>query len=94
MFYTNPGFIYILIAIMLFSVYYGIEKSHGNISNSAKSMLCMWSISSFLIVSIILGIKKQNDMYPETVNTSYILLMYSLCIGTLLSSSFIINYAS
>ena len=39
MIYTNPGFIYIILAILLCSVYYGVELANGGLGGTAKSII-------------------------------------------------------
>lgn len=89
--YTNPGFIYIILAILLCSVYFGIEKANGNIQRTSKSILSSWSICSLFILSVILAIKKAYDDGKAT--TKHISIMYGICIGSLISSSCIIYLA-
>jgi len=89
--YTNPGFIYIILAILLGSVYFGIEKANSNIGITAKSILFSWSICSLFILSVILAIKKAYDDGKAT--TKHISIMYAICIGSLISSSSIIYLA-
>jgi hypothetical protein len=90
MIYTKPGFIYILIATLLCCCYYGIELSNGPLVNITKSFLACWLITSLIIASIIFGIKKVQETKPELITLKYIMLMYGLSFGTLLSSSLII----
>lgn len=94
MIYTNPGFIYLLVAILLCCIYYGIEMSNGALTNSTKSLLSSWSICSLIVASIILGIKHTEKNKPELVTPKYIMLMYGLSIGTITSSLIIISLAS
>lgn len=94
MIYTNPGFIYILLALLFCCIYYGVEMSNGGIHGTAKSILSSWCITSLIIMSIILGIKKIQSNKPELITLKHIMIMYGLSIGTLLSSSFIIFMAS
>ena len=75
MIYTNPGFIYILIAILLYCCYYGIEMSNGGLTNSSKSFLCSWSIVSLLVASIILGIKHKQKKNPELITSIFFLMI-------------------
>ena len=89
--YTNPGFIYIILAILLCSVYFGIEKANGNIKGTVKSIIFSWFISSLFILSVILAIKKAYDDGKAT--TKHIFIMYAICIGSLISSSSIIYLA-
>lgn len=91
MIYTSPGFIYILLAILLCSIYYGVEMANGGLKGTGKSILSSWCVSSFLILSIILGIKKGQDQGKTTAK--HIMIMYGLLIGTLASSSSIIYLA-
>lgn len=90
--YTNPGFIYIILAILLCSVYFGVEKANGGfVGRTATSILFSWMFCSLFILSIILAIKKAQDDGETT--TKHILFMYGICIGTLISSSSIIYLA-
>jgi hypothetical protein len=85
MIYTNPGFIYILLAILLCSIYYGIEMSKGEIDFAGKAILSSWCITSLLVMSIILGVKRAQE--EGLTHSQHIIIMYTLSIGTLLSSS-------
>lgn len=89
--YTNPGFIYIILAILLCSVYYGIEKANNNIETTAKGILFSWSICSLFILSVILAIKKAYDDGKATAK--HISIMYGICIGSLISSSCLVYMA-
>lgn len=93
MFYTNPGFIYIILAILLCSIYYGIEISNGGLKRTGKSILISWVLSSFVILSIFLAIKKAKDKGNPKVTTKHITIMYGVLISSLISSSYIIYLA-
>ena len=91
MVFTNPGFIYIILAILLCSVYYGIELANGGVNKTAKSILSSWCICSLFILSIILAIKKAHENGKATAK--HIAIMYAILIGSLVSSSCVIYMA-
>lgn len=91
MIYTNPGFIYIILAILLCCIYYGIEMANGGLKSTGKTILSCWSICSLVILSVILAIKKASDEGKATAKN--IATMYGILIGSLLSSSCIIYMA-
>jgi hypothetical protein len=91
MIYTNPGFIYIILAILLCSVYYGVELANGGLGGTAKSIIASWCICSLFILSIILAIKKARDDGKATAK--HVAIMYGILIGSLVSSSCIIYMA-
>lgn len=90
--YTNPGFIYIILALLMCSIYYGVEKANGHLEKTSKSILCSWSITSLIILAIILAIKKEQT--ENKASTKLIVFMYTILIGSLLSSSLIIYLAA
>jgi hypothetical protein len=94
MIYTNPGFIYILLALLLCCIYYGIEMSTGGLHGTAKCILSSWCVTSLIILSIILGIKKIQSKKPELITSKHIMIMYGLSAGTLLCSFSIISMAA
>jgi hypothetical protein len=85
---TNPGFIYIILAIILCAIYYGLEMSSGGVDFTAKSIICSWSIISLFVMSIMLGISKAEEQGISS--SKYTALMYGLSLGTLSLSSVII----
>lgn len=89
--FTNPGFIYIILAILLCSIYYGLEMSNGGIDFTGKSILSSWSITSLLVMSIILGVK--NAQEQGLTQSKHIILMYILSLGTLSISSLFIFFS-
>jgi hypothetical protein len=86
--YTNPGFIYIILAIFLCSVYYGILLANGGVNKNEMSVMSCWCICSILCLAIILGIKKAQD--DNLTTSKHIIIMYSILIGSLISSSCLI----
>ena len=97
--YTNPGLIYIILAILLCSIYYGLEISNGGIGFTGKTVLSCWSIISLLAVSIILGYKAVKDaedaanIPDELKKIKSLMPMYLISIGTLSISSLCIYSA-
>jgi hypothetical protein len=89
--YTHPGFIYILLAVLLCSIYYGLEMSNGGINFMGKSILSSWSITSLLVMSIIFGVKSAQEQ--GLTQNKHIIIMYILSIGTLSASSLCIYSA-
>lgn len=85
---TQPGFIYILLALVLCIIYYGLEMSDGGFSTIGKSVACSWSIISLFVMSIMLAITKAEE--KGLGSPKYTALMYGLSLGTLVSSSVII----
>ena len=83
--YTNPGFIYILLAVLLCCIYYGLEMSNGGLNFTGKSILLSWSITSLLVMSIIFGVK--NAQEQGLTQNKHIIIMYVLSFGTLSASS-------
>lgn len=92
MIYTNPGFIYILLALLLCCIYYGVEMSNEGLQGTGKSILSSWCVTSLIILAIILAIKKAQDNGKTT--SKHIMIMYGLSIGTIVSSCLIIMSAS
>lgn len=86
--YTNLGFIYIILAILLCSVYYGILLANGGVNGMEMAIMCCWCICSLFCLAIILGIKKAQD--DNLTTTKHIIIMYTVFIGTLISSSCLI----
>jgi len=89
--YTNPGFIYILLAILLCCVYYGLEMSNGGLDSTKKSILSSWCITSLLVMSIIFGVKHAQEQ--GLAQSKHIIIMYILSVGTLSASSLCIYIA-
>lgn len=89
--YTHPGFIYILLAVLLCSIYYGLEMSNGGLNFMGKSILSSWCITSLLVMSIIFGVK--NAQEQGLTQNKHIIIMYILSIGTLSTSSLCIYSA-
>ena len=89
--YTHPGFIYILLAILLCSIYYGLEMSNGGLNFTGKSILSSWSITSLLVMSIIFGVK--NAQEQGLTQSKHIIIMYTLSFVTLSASSLCIYSA-
>ena len=89
--FTNPGFIYILLAILLCSVYYGLEMANGGLDFTKKSILFGWCITSLLVMSIIFGVKNAEEQ--GLTQAKHIIIMYILSVGTLSTSSFFIYFA-
>lgn len=89
--YTNPGFIYIILAVLLCSVYYGILLANGGVNGTEMSIMCCWCICSIFSLAIILGIKKAQD--DNLTTTKHTVIMYSIFLGTLISSSCLIYLA-
>lgn len=97
--YTHPGFIYIILAILLCSVYYGLEMSNGGLGFTSKTILCSWSIISLLVMSIIFGYKAAKDaedasgIPDELKKVKSLIPMYLISVGTLSISSLCIYSA-
>ena len=92
--YNILGFIYILLALLLCCIYYGVEMSNGGIDGFGKSILSSWCITSLLVMSIILGIKRVQEKKPDLITAKHIMIIYGLSIGTLVCSSSSIMMAS
>jgi hypothetical protein len=89
--YTHIGFIYIILAILLCSIYYGLEMSNGGINFTKKSILSSWCITSLLVMSIIFGVKNAEEQ--GLTQSKHIIIMYILSLSTLCSSSLFIYFA-
>jgi hypothetical protein len=89
--YTHPGAIYIILAILLCSIYYGLESANGGLGFTGKVVLFSWCIISLLVLSIIMGYKAAKDLdelLPEEQQQIKSLMpMYLLSGGTLALSS-------
>jgi hypothetical protein len=83
--FIHPGFIYILLSILLCAVYYGLEISNGGLNFTGKTVLSSWSIISLLVMSIIFGVKHAQEQ--GLTQSKHIVIMYVLSIGTLSASS-------
>jgi hypothetical protein len=68
--------------------------SNGGIHGTVKSVLSSWCVTSLIIMSIILGIKKIQSKNPELITSKHIMIMYGLSAGTLLCSLSIISMAA
>ena len=89
--YTHPGFLYIILAILLCSIYYGLEMSNGGLNFTGKSILSSWCITSLLVMSIIFGVKNAEEQ--GLTQSKHIIIMYVLSLSTLCSSSLFIYFA-
>ena len=88
-----------MLALLLCSVYYGLEMSNGGLGMTAKTILCSWSIISLLVMSIIFGYKAAKDA-EDAAGIPYALQkvkslipMYLISVGTLSISSLCIYSA-
>lgn len=55
--YLQPYLWYLLCAMFLCILYFGIEKSHGKLGFTSKAVLCSWCIISLAITSGLFGIQ-------------------------------------
>ena len=98
--YTHPGFIYIILAILLCSIYYGLEMSNGGLGFTGKAVICSWSVISLLVMSIIIGYKAAKDaedalgIPDEQKKIKSLMPMYLMSIGTLSISSLCVYSAN
>jgi hypothetical protein len=90
----NLGTVYIFLAILMCSIYYGIQLENGGLQGAEIGVLISWIISSFLVASIIFGVLKTETEHPEKITSTEIALMYGLSIGTIISSSLTIFIVS
>jgi hypothetical protein len=89
---TNPAVLYGGCATLMFSSYLGIEGVNKKISgNGTKSVIFLWSIISLIIISVISGIHTSEDI--GVASPQAIIVMYLLCVVTLLVSSSILYCA-
>jgi hypothetical protein len=95
--YTDPGFIYIMLAILLCVIYYGLEEANGGLGFTGKTIICSWSIISLLVMSIIFGYKAAKEaedalgIPDEEKKIKSFMPMYLMSYGTLALSSVCIS---
>ena len=89
--YGYIGYTYVILAILLCTVYYGLEKYKDGINFTKKCILSCWAIVSLMVISIIFAVKLGDE--KGKVQNKHIAFMYIISIGTLMSSSLCVNLA-
>ena len=55
--FLKPWLWYLLSALIMCVIYCGLERSSGSIGFFAKSVLCLWSIISFVVTIMLFGLQ-------------------------------------
>lgn len=85
--YLQPYITYMISAIILCVLYIGIEKSHGSIGFTAKSIICSWCIISTIVISALFGVQTRLENFKPvtphvligTFAASFLTLSISSC---------------
>ena len=86
--FAHPGLIYLLLASILLSAYFGIEQDNGGLKFTSKSVICLWSSLSLLIVSAIYSMKATADLgFPGFPTIKDMAILYTVAAVTLSISS-------
>jgi hypothetical protein len=98
--YTHPAFIYIILAMLLCVIYYGLEEANGGLGFTGKTVMVFWTIISLLVMSIIFGYKAINDkeieenIPLEDRKIKSLMPMYLMSYGTLVGSIVCVSLAN
>lgn len=60
--FLKPWLWYFLCALIMCSLYCGLEKANGKLGMTAKSILCSWSIISFVVTIALFGLQTMIDV--------------------------------
>lgn len=60
--FLKPWLWYIVSALLMCVIYCGLEKTHGKLGMTAKSILCSWSIISVIVTGALFGLQTYIDV--------------------------------
>ncbi|AYV79962.1 MAG: hypothetical protein Gaeavirus3_16 [Gaeavirus sp.] len=89
--YTNPGFIYVILALLMLSAYYIIEFKKGSTGSGTIAVVVVWACVALILTSVICGIQASKEQGLATPQNTAI--MYGLSIVTLIISSVCLSCA-
>jgi hypothetical protein len=55
--FLKPYLWYLVCAVILCILYYGLEQSHGGLGFMAKTIMCCWCLFSFIITIALFGVQ-------------------------------------
>lgn len=90
--YLKPYLGYLLSAILLCVIYFGLERSHGTISFLDKSIMCSWSIISIIITCALFSIETSYEEFG-TAPAQITAVTFGASIITLCASSSLVYCA-